>query len=146
MKSDDVPIPALTPSKALKAYTRANPNITFVDIEDRFRAENMKTFLVGMVSLRECFLYQRLTRPKEQTIPETHTAVNLQGKTDCKYVVTLQLSPKPLRPKFAVGYPASTEENKTRLAEGGILVDRMVPKCLNCRGPLDIDELHNQKR
>jgi len=37
-------------SKALKAYTRANPNTTFVEVEDKFRSENMKTFLVGMVS------------------------------------------------------------------------------------------------
>ena len=78
----------------------------------------MKTFLIA----------------KQQEVSDTHTIVNLQGKIDQKYVVSFQFSAKPRRAKFAEGWPATPEENMTRLAEAGLPLDRMVPKCSNCNG------------
>ena len=69
---------------------------------------------------------------KEQNVSDTHTIVNLQGKIDQKYAVSIQFSDKPRRAAFAEGWPKSKEENTTRLAEAGFIADRMVPKCSNC--------------
>lgn len=100
----------------MMVYTRAIPQNTFVDLEDGFRANGFKTHLIA----------------KEQEISETHTIVNLQGKTGCKYVVSFQLSDKPRRPKFAAGWPSSKEENLQRLQDAGYIMDGMKPKCGNC--------------
>lgn len=63
---------------------------------------------------------------------DTHTIVNLQGKIDQQYAVSIQFGPKPRRAKFAEGWPSSLEENNDRLAEAGFIMDRMVQKCSNC--------------
>lgn len=80
---------------------------------------------------------------KQQEVSDTHTIVNLQGKQDQEYVISIQFSDKPRRPKFAEGWPSSPEENMERLAAAGIPMDRMVPKCSNCRRELN---LHYQGR
>lgn len=71
---------------------------------------------------------------KKQEVSDTHTIVNLQGKIDQAYALSIQLSAKPRRVKFAEGWPESAEENMVRLAEAGFIMDRMVPKCGNCGG------------
>ncbi|EME77079.1 uncharacterized protein MYCFIDRAFT_180412 [Pseudocercospora fijiensis CIRAD86] len=70
---------------------------------------------------------------KEQTIADTHTIINLQGKSGMKYVVSYQFSDKPKRAKFSAGWPASQEDNRTRLAEAGVVMDGLVLKCGNCK-------------
>ncbi|GAM91025.1 hypothetical protein ANO11243_090720 [Dothideomycetidae sp. 11243] len=102
--------------QALNVYTRAMPELTFVDMERELRDAGMNTHLIA----------------KEQPVSDTMTIVNLQGKVDCKYVVSFQYSYKPTRPKFATGWPSSPEDNMTRLADAGYVKDRMVPKCHNC--------------
>ena len=69
---------------------------------------------------------------KAQEVADTHTIVNLQGKIDQEYVVSIQFSPEPRRLKFREGWPETPEENLTRLATSGFVMDRMVPKCGNC--------------
>ena len=69
---------------------------------------------------------------KEQAVSDTHTIINLQGKIDQKYAVSVQHTAKPRRAKFAEGWPPTPEENLTRLTEAGFVMDRMVPKCGNC--------------
>ena len=83
-----------------------------------FRESGMNTYLIA----------------KEQAVSDTHTIVNLQGKIDMKYAVSIQFSEKPRRAAFAEGWPKSKEENTTRLAEAGFILDRMVQKCSNCGG------------
>lgn len=71
---------------------------------------------------------------KKQEVSDTHTIVNLQGNIDQTYALSIQFSAKPRRKKFAEdgGWPETPEENMTRLAEAGIVMDRMVEKCGNC--------------
>jgi len=69
---------------------------------------------------------------KQQEVADTHTIVNLQGRIDQEYVVSIQFSSKPRRVKFAEGWPETPEENMLRLAKCGFPMDRMVPKCANC--------------
>lgn len=102
--------------KALLIYARAYPELTFEEVEKTFREDGMNTYLVA----------------KKQEVSDTHTIVNLQGQIDQQYAVSIQFSPKPRRAKFAEGWPESPEDNFTRLAEAGFIMDRMVPKCSNC--------------
>lgn len=88
------------------------------ELETVFREAGMNTYLIA----------------KEQEVSDTHTIVNLQGKIDMKYSVSIQFSDKPRRAAFAQGWPKSKEENTTRLAEAGFILDRMVQKCHNCGG------------
>ena len=69
---------------------------------------------------------------KKQDISATHTIVNLQGKNDQTYSVSIQFSQKPRRAKFAEGWPTDAEENMTRLPEAGFIMDRMEQQCSNC--------------
>ncbi|TKX20844.1 putative nucleic acid binding protein 22 [Elsinoe australis] len=101
---------------ALNCYTRAMPDLTFVDMERELRAAGFYFHLVA----------------KEQPIADTKTICNLQGKRDCTYVVSFQAGYKPTRPKFASGWPTSAEDNMTRLADAGYVMDRGIPKCGNC--------------
>jgi hypothetical protein len=102
--------------KAIIAYAKAYPDLTFPELESGFRDAFMNTYLIG----------------KEQQVSDTHTIVNLQGEGDKTYVVSIQFSNKPRRAKFAEGWPNNPEDNMTRLAEAGFPMDRMVPKCDNC--------------
>lgn len=99
-------------------YAKAFSEVTFHDIEAVFREAGMNTYLIA----------------KQQEVADTHTIVNLQGKSDQKYVVSIQFSAKPRRAKFVEGWPSSPEDNVARLAEAGFIMDRMVPKCDNCGG------------
>jgi hypothetical protein len=102
--------------KAIVAYAKAYPELTFPELESGFRDASMNTYLIG----------------KEQQVADTHTIFNLQGKGDQTYVVSIQFTNTPRRAKFAEGWPTSVEQNMTRLAEAGFPMDRMVPKCDNC--------------
>ena len=106
--------------QAILVYAKAFPEVTFEDLEGVFREAGMNTYLIA----------------KEQTVSDTHTIVNLQGKVDQKYVISIQFSAKARRAKFAEGWPSTPEENTTRLTEAGFAMDRMVPKCDNCGGKL----------
>lgn len=74
---------------------------------------------------------------QEQEVSGVHTIVNLQGKPDCKYVVSFQFGISPRRAKAADSWPKNMEENLERLSDAGFIRDRMVPKCRNCNGEID---------
>ncbi len=102
--------------QTILAYAKAFPELTFVELEETFRAGKMNTHLIA----------------KEQAVSDTHTIVNFQGVIDQKYAVSIQFTDKPRRAAFAEGWPKSKEENATRLADAGFVWDRAVPKCSNC--------------
>lgn len=77
---------------------------------------------------------------KKQEIPDTYTIVNLQGKQDQEFVVSIQFTNKPRRAKFAEGWPKDAEDNKARLETAGLPMDRMVPKCSNCNREFAVSE------
>ena len=102
--------------QAIYSYAQAFPALTFEELENTFRDAGMNTYLIA----------------KEQPISDMHTIVNLQGKQDLKFVVSFQWSDKPRRAKFAEGWPESKEDNLTRLAEAGFVMDGLKMKCSNC--------------
>ena len=72
--------------QAILTYAKAFPQLTFEELEEVFRDSKMNTHLIA----------------KEQAVSDTHTIVNLQGKVDMKYSVSIQFSDKPRRAAFAV--------------------------------------------
>ncbi|KAK3069636.1 hypothetical protein LTR53_011880 [Teratosphaeriaceae sp. CCFEE 6253] len=101
---------------AMFTYVKAYPELTFEELEKTFRDMHMNTFLIA----------------KQQEVKDTHIIVNLQGTIDQEYVVSIQFSPKPRRAAFASGWPDTAEENLVRLSKAGVVMDRLIPKCVNC--------------
>ncbi|KAL9113746.1 MAG: hypothetical protein Q9227_002191 [Pyrenula ochraceoflavens] len=106
----------LTNSQALKILTKADRTLTYESLETQFRAKCFGYYLIAM----------------EKDIPDTFTIVNLQGKLDCKYAVTISKSQKAQRTTQKERWPPSPEENLERLKNAGIPMDRGIPKCSNC--------------
>ena len=90
--------------------------MTFEELHQVFRDSDMKTHLIA----------------KAQEVKDTHTIVNLQGKIDQEFVVSIQFSDKPRRAAFATGWPENAADNLVRLAKAGMVMDRLVTKCHNC--------------
>ncbi|RMZ67669.1 zinc knuckle transcription factor [Pyrenophora seminiperda CCB06] len=102
----------------LKAYARATQDEGFnlPAVEEALREDGIGVFLIA----------------KQQEVPPNMTIVDLIGNPDRKFVLTLQLSAKPRRQKYALGFPDTPEENMERLASCGYMEDRGVPLCDNC--------------
>ena len=75
-----------------------------------------------------------LTHLQEAEVIGNRTIVNLQGVPDQKFIIKLQLGPKPKRRNLvAASHPQSPEENLQRLAEAGFLMEAFTAYCTNCR-------------
>lgn len=99
------------------SYAKAYPAITLPELEAVFRDNKMNTYLIAT----------------EKAISKTHSIVNLQGKAEQKYVVSVQFSAKPRRAKMAEAWPESPEQNLERLAEAGFPLDGKVVVCDSCK-------------
>jgi hypothetical protein len=101
---------------ATKKYLKATPGTTYQQLEQAFRGEQFKIYLIAM----------------EKELKETFTNMDLQGNLDKKYTVSYRLSQNHQRPKEKEAWPATAQENIDRLGDAGEPVDRGVPKCNNC--------------
>lgn len=101
--------------EAAQEYIKANPDITYLNLEKAFRAQSLPIYLIAI----------------EKEIASTYSNMDLQGNLDKKHTIQWRWSPKAARPKEAEGWP-SVEENLERLADAGEPVDRGIPKCSNC--------------
>ncbi|KKK26200.1 hypothetical protein ARAM_003867 [Aspergillus rambellii] len=102
--------------EGLKAYSKAVPEASFLDIEMKMRDENFNIYLIAM----------------ERQVSECISLINLQGKLSCTYAVGFFFSPKPQRSHLRERWPRSVEENLERLADAGLPYDKQIPKCANC--------------
>ncbi|TAQ87833.1 hypothetical protein B7494_g3855 [Chlorociboria aeruginascens] len=100
---------------ALK-YIKATPDATYVQLEQAFRGQGLKLFLIAT----------------EKELQPTFTNMDLQGNLDRTFTVSWRKSPNHQRPKEKDSWPSSPEENLERLANAGEPVDRGIPKCGNC--------------
>lgn len=96
---------------------KALPETTYPELESAFRSQNMNVHLIAVI--------------KEPL--EVQTIVNLQGKIDCKFQIQYHFSAKPRRGRSLETWPASPEENLERLKDAGVVEDRHVPMCSNCK-------------
>lgn len=116
------------------------PDLTYHQLEEGFRTQNMNTYLIAFVSgeIRITMQQQQLKNMSQEKaeLPITHTIINLQGELDKKYQVGFYFSAKPRRANAAQGWPSSPEENLERLKDAGLPYDRGVPKCGRCGGKL----------
>ncbi|KAJ0414352.1 hypothetical protein BJY00DRAFT_33021 [Aspergillus carlsbadensis] len=102
--------------EALKIYTKAVPDASFVDIEKKMRQESFNIYLIAL----------------EREISDCISLINLQGKLNCTYVVGFFYSAKALRANLKERWPDSPDDNLERLEDAGLPFDRQIPKCSNC--------------
>jgi hypothetical protein len=102
--------------EAFRKYLKATPDATYVQLEKAFRDQGFTIFMIAT----------------EKELAVTYTNMDLQGNLDKQYSVSYRLSQHHQRPKEKDGWPATPEENLTRLENAGEPVDRGVPKCRNC--------------
>ena len=132
-------------------YVRNNKDLTFVDLEKKFRAEGLSVYLIAMVlpsialNPLSSLTVQSDSFMKEKEIPLQKTIRNLQGETGKRYLVSFQLGSQNRRTRYpSISLPlfntsatrgqvaASAEENVGRLANAGFLVEDIIPVCFNC--------------
>ncbi len=101
---------------AAAKYFKSCPDVTYVQLEQAFRKQNIGVYLIAL----------------EKELEAAYTNVDLQGNLDKKYSVTWRFSPNPARPKEKDAFPATPEENMERLEDAGEPMDRGLPKCTNC--------------
>ena len=104
--------------EALQILSKACPDYTYPQLEKEFRTRKFSIYMIAM--------------EKDHGEDATWTNVNLQGDVGKKYGVSYFTSAEAQRPTLVEKWPASPEENMTRLADAGVPLDRGVEKCSNC--------------
>ncbi|EPS33386.1 hypothetical protein PDE_08348 [Penicillium oxalicum 114-2] len=89
---------------AIRIYSKAVPDATFVDIEKRMREENCGLYLIA----------------EEFTLQSEQTLIDLQGRLGCQYRVYWSKNPRPDRLFFKAKWPRSAADNLDRLADAGL--------------------------
>ncbi|KAL1847537.1 hypothetical protein VTK73DRAFT_10328 [Phialemonium thermophilum] len=103
--------------EAIQTYVKAVPDTTYVQLEEAFRTQDLKLWLIAI---------------EKPHLASTLTNMDLQGHLERKYTVTYRFSPNPPRPREREVWPPSPEENLERLKNAGDVVERGLVKCHNC--------------
>ncbi|KAL0942228.1 zinc knuckle transcription factor [Colletotrichum truncatum] len=102
--------------EAIQKYLKHYPKMTYVDLEDAFRCQQIGVYLIAT----------------ERALAPTHTNMDLHGNLEKRYTVQWRFSPKPERAREKATWPPTPEENRERLHDAGEPVSRLMPKCNNC--------------
>lgn len=101
----------------IQIYLKAEPTITFVDLEIAFRSQGYELYLIPLL---------------KSSLSVTLTNMDLQGNLGKKYTVNYRFSDKPRRQTEKAGWPKDHTEVLTRLMDAGDTVPCGKPKCGNC--------------
>lgn len=102
--------------EAVQVYVKSSPETTFADLEQAFRDQDVKLWLIAI----------------EKPLSSTLTNMNLQGQLEKKYTVTYRFQWNPPRPRDRQVWPKDVEENLERLKDAGEVAGRGLPKCRRC--------------
>jgi hypothetical protein len=103
--------------EAIQTYVKASPNTTYAELEQAFRSQDMKLWLIAL---------------EKDGLAATLTNMDLQGNLEKKYTVTYRFQWNPPRPRDREHWPKTEDENIERLSNAGEVVPRGLPKCNNC--------------
>lgn len=101
----------------LQIYVKAQPEITFVELEKALRSQGYGLYLVPLF---------------RANLSITLCNMDLQGNLGKKYTVNYRFSDKPRRETEKEGWPKDHGEVLARLADAGDVVPLGQPKCSNC--------------
>ncbi|KAJ5532710.1 hypothetical protein N7494_009262 [Penicillium frequentans] len=101
---------------ALQVYSKAAPEATYVEIENKMREDNFPLYTIAV----------------DKEVGDMHTLIDLQGNLDKKYTVAFYRGPNSPRNILNDRWPDSPEDNIERLANAGVSCNRYVVKCRNC--------------
>ncbi|KAJ3034585.1 hypothetical protein HDV00_004857 [Rhizophlyctis rosea] len=91
---------------ALVRFVDADPTLTWVAVEERLRGEGLRTHVLA----------------EKRVIPPNKEFANIAGAGDQRFEVIFVRNPRVL--KLKIKTDAEKEENKTRLAQAGLMRDR----------------------
>ena len=101
--------------EVVKILSKADPELTYVDLEKEFRTRDFSVYLIGV----------------EKECGPTFTHVDLQGNIGKKFAIGYYLNEKAQRPTLVPKWPKTPEENLERLADVGMPLDRGIDLCNN---------------
>ncbi len=101
---------------AVQQYVKACPGTSYLDLEKAFRQQDIGLYLIAT---------------KKSLLP-TMTNMDFQGNLDKTYTVNYRFDMRPARPREAVSWPKTPEDNLERLKDAGEVVSRGMPQCSNC--------------
>lgn len=101
----------------VQQYIKANPDMTYLELEKALRSQNIPLFLVAI--------------EKPDLLP-TLTLMDMQGHCDKKYIVSYRFSDKAARPRERALFPKDAAENLTRLGDAGEPTENGKRRCYNC--------------
>ncbi|OGE55644.1 hypothetical protein PENARI_c004G03454 [Penicillium arizonense] len=101
---------------ALKAYSKAVPDATFLDIENKMREDGFNIFIIAL----------------QAEVDVVMSLIDLQGVLDREFQVGFYYSPKASRGRLRDRWPETPEENIERLGNAGLPYERKIPQCNNC--------------
>lgn len=107
----------MTYAKAVAATEAGPASFSLPELETTFREDKMNAHLVA----------------KKCEVSLQNTVVDFMGNIDKTYVLVVQWASKSRRSAFAEALAEDPEENLKRLADCGIIMDRGVPVCGNCK-------------
>ncbi|KAH6899857.1 hypothetical protein B0T10DRAFT_9331 [Thelonectria olida] len=104
--------------QAVQEYVKAlEGNVTYRELQQALIEQDIGLWLVAT----------------EKPLIVLFTNMDLQGNMGKKYTVSYRFSEKPDRPREIEGWPRDRDELLSRLDDAGIVVDKGVPLCLNCK-------------
>lgn len=101
---------------ALKILSKAEPSLTYVDVEKELRSRKLAFYLIGL----------------KKDVAQAFTNVDLQDEIGKTFTLGIYTKPTCPRPILMENWPADAGENMTRLADVGIPMERGIPVCSNC--------------
>lgn len=102
--------------EAMKALSKADPELTYLDIEKGLRKRGLNFYLIGL---------------KKEVAP-AYTNTDLQGEVGKAFTLGIYTKSTCPRPILMQSWPSSTEDNLKRLEDTGVPLERGIPICSNC--------------
>ncbi|KAK5086765.1 hypothetical protein LTS08_007178 [Lithohypha guttulata] len=116
--SDDLDVDDF--KEAVKILSKANPDLTYVQIEKELRKRGSKIFLIGL----------------KKEVAVAYTNVSLQGDINKTYTLGVFTKTDSCpRPILMPAWPKGPEDNLARLEHTGLPMERGIQICNNCGEP-----------
>jgi len=102
--------------EAINILAKANPNVTYLQVEKELRKRGLKIFLIGL----------------KKEVAKAFTNVALDGAKDREFTLGIFKAPACPRPVLMPTWPKDAADNLARLENTGVPLERGVPICTNC--------------
>lgn len=104
--------------EAVEEYVKAlDGNVVYRDLQQALIDQDIGLWLIAT----------------EKPLVPIFTNMDLQGNMGKKYTISYRFSEKADRPRELEGWPKDRDEILSRLDDAGVVVDKGIPLCINCK-------------